>query len=66
LIEILDQYPLQSKKAKDYHLWRQAMMLRKDAKRGDEVRNERIARLREELIEGRKYPGEPLATHYLR
>ena len=66
LIEILDRYPLQSKKAKDYDLWRQAMMLRKESKRNDQARDERIAQLREELIEGRKYPGEPLVTHYLR
>lgn len=34
LVEILDSYPLRSRKAAEYALWRQAVMLRKQFKHG--------------------------------
>ncbi|MCA1572778.1 MAG: ribbon-helix-helix protein, CopG family [Chloroflexi bacterium] len=59
LVNLLDRYPLRAKKARDYELWREAVVLwhgfrgtRWHPEAGPWVR---IAELRDQLVEGRRY-----------
>jgi LAGLIDADG DNA endonuclease family protein len=64
LVDILDRYPLRAKKAKDYAIWRDAVMLWKDVTQGGAVRYDpgcndaiwpQIQALRDRLKEVRAY-----------
>jgi LAGLIDADG endonuclease len=52
LVELFDTYPLRSKKARDYALWREAVLLRATRSRGDGW--ERMAAISDELTAVRR------------
>ena len=57
LIEILDRFPLRSKKARDYAVWREAVIVR-NSRRGtryDAAITAQLEELRIRLMEGRKW-----------
>lgn len=58
LVAYFDRFPLRSKKAADYAIWREAVLLYVEAPSGPEVANE-LAALREALIDGRRYVSAP-------
>jgi hypothetical protein len=61
LVKLLDRYPLRAKKARDYIIWREAVMAWCDVKKGGEVKPDnsaiwsKISALSINLKEGRKY-----------
>ncbi len=56
LCELLDKYPLRSKKIRDYETWKQAVHLWVNHKRGASW--EALKPLKERMEEGRKFPTE--------
>lgn len=67
LVRFLDKYPLRAKKAKDYALWREAVLCWQDVVRGPKQGEngpvwERMESLRNELNEGRRYEAADAAS----
>lgn len=62
LVALLDAHPLRAKKAKDYAIWREAVLRWATVKRTNVLGTnseawEDIAALRQRLVEGRRYAG---------
>lgn len=55
LIDLLDRYPLRSKKKRDFLLWREAVLLFEEADRGDRSIDVRMTQIVGELKNLHKY-----------
>jgi hypothetical protein len=59
LVELLDRYPLRSKKYRDYEIWREAVLLHETFKPGTRWTGtadySKFAELKQKLQEGRRY-----------
>lgn len=59
VVKLLDEYPLLGKKARDYAIWRKAVLIYTNTERPSRERQEALEPLREVLMESKKYKAHP-------